>query len=895
MKESVKPLTDKLSALLRSLIIPGAILIQVILFATILRKHCGPSVLVFALAAAAADVVMMFMWLRCRFKEPILVAAPMTLFGIGAAVRAVIWVSFGCNEDAIRTFGRDTAVFLAVMLLSFWLSNRMFNFLSGEYPKPKVGFWFCAISALALNVVGLGLKRLTGITSFSVFYQLAEIPFIITLCIAFSVKDFNELRFGRRGKNAKAPATLRENGKRRKLIPEKLRAKLSVVRKLMINMESESVRVIFIISFFVVYELILVATSEMGTLLICLFIFLALFFVFGGELIYLLMDIRSAAHKLERNERKMLIIIVVSIIVLGLGIGLFMFIHNGTYVTVANRFEVWTSPMKFVVEKKEDAYQTHQPIARRAIFRGELWGCRELTDLQIKGFPESSTDVIFANICQMFGAVTGVFVVVLFFAWIVSMIRVLLVDLPGDMKKTPYNVLSRFVGVGLAASMFMGMIIHLLSNTGVGMMCGISMPFASRGLASLCLCGFTVGFMARRLFFTSEFYEHESAAILGGQLRDRADTVSGWFRPLREKAAKRKPMPEKVKKGLRMALALVGAFIIAVIVGGVVTASSVMNSAIGKIGKMERSAEHPAAVAEVGDVPLAYDDDVVNILLLGLDDSGDEKLSDVMKIVTIDFRENDIKMVTVQRDSYVYIPGRSQTPDAKYKINSAYGKGGAAMAIDTVEANFRVRIDGAVTVPTEGFAALTEEVGGVDIMIDHEAEARYLNASKDTPRTDFVAGQLNHFDGKAALCYARMRHSDDYDDSTEYRDDNFKRSARQDRLINALFKKVMSGDLKVMYSVLSGDFIDTLDTTFEPEELRSIGLRAAMMLVKKHGSESDLAAFSIMSGSGLSLPVEGHACNTTVPASTPNGDDESILKIYVPYNGERLREYIYGN
>ena len=81
--------------------------------------------------------------------------------------------------------------------------------------------------------------------------------------------------------------------------------------------------------------------------------------------------------------------------------------------------------------------------------------------------------------------------------------------------------------------------------------------------------------------------------------------------------------------------------------------------------------------------------EITNILLLGVDSRNPETtngLSDTMIILTIDRRQNVVKLTSILRDCYTYIPDRDQ-PN---KINAAYSYGGIELALRTVNKTFRI-------------------------------------------------------------------------------------------------------------------------------------------------------------------------------------------------------------
>ncbi len=172
---------------------------------------------------------------------------------------------------------------------------------------------------------------------------------------------------------------------------------------------------------------------------------------------------------------------------------------------------------------------------------------------------------------------------------------------------------------------------------------------------------------------------------------------------------------------------------------------------------------------------------VKNILLIGTDKkTGDSSRSDSIMIVSVNSKTGKITIVSVLRDTHVYIPGECEA-----KINSAYSWGGANLLIQTLEYNFGIKIDDYATVDFDMFQALVDGVGGVYVDVT-EAEAEHLNdyfklGTEGKPEK-VVSGENVYLDGYHALCYARIRKLDS----------DFNRTERQRKIIKAIAENVKS-------------------------------------------------------------------------------------------------------
>ncbi|MBO4562945.1 MAG: LCP family protein [Clostridia bacterium] len=151
----------------------------------------------------------------------------------------------------------------------------------------------------------------------------------------------------------------------------------------------------------------------------------------------------------------------------------------------------------------------------------------------------------------------------------------------------------------------------------------------------------------------------------------------------------------------------------------------------------------------------AIDPDVVNILVLGTDTrgNGDVGRSDVMLIVSYNQRLNTVKAVSVLRDTWIYLPGRSLWN----RVNTAYRFGGIGLAINTININFELDIQYYMLTDFENLVKIVDSVGGLDLQLS-DAEVEYYSERSTTP-LQLVEGTTNtyHMDGEQVLMHCRNR------------------------------------------------------------------------------------------------------------------------------------------
>lgn len=183
----------------------------------------------------------------------------------------------------------------------------------------------------------------------------------------------------------------------------------------------------------------------------------------------------------------------------------------------------------------------------------------------------------------------------------------------------------------------------------------------------------------------------------------------------------------------------------------------------------------------------------INILLLGVGDAGHagENLSDTMIVASYDPATKDTAMLSIPRDMYVRIAGNGYS-----KINNAHAFGeqykqgdGPELAKKTVSEFLGIPIHYYVRTDFSALKQAVDLVGGVDVKIPEDlTDPEYPCEKNENIACGFsiMAGE-QHFNGSAALKYARCRKGDCGDD--------YGRAKRQQDILVALREKANSQNL----------------------------------------------------------------------------------------------------
>jgi LCP family protein required for cell wall assembly len=171
----------------------------------------------------------------------------------------------------------------------------------------------------------------------------------------------------------------------------------------------------------------------------------------------------------------------------------------------------------------------------------------------------------------------------------------------------------------------------------------------------------------------------------------------------------------------------------------------------------------------------------LNILMVGSDSRvnaraaaaagrNSDQRADALVLVHLPADRQSVYGISVMRDQWVEIPGHGAA-----KINAGLELGGLPLMTQTVEALFGQHIDHTVMLDFEGFAALTDALGGVEVDI------KVPFATTVDDRFYFPAG-VNRLNGPQALAFVRERHA--------FVDGDYQRVRNQQTFLKAALAKL---------------------------------------------------------------------------------------------------------
>ena len=243
-------------------------------------------------------------------------------------------------------------------------------------------------------------------------------------------------------------------------------------------------------------------------------------------------------------------------------------------------------------------------------------------------------------------------------------------------------------------------------------------------------------------------------------------------------------------------------------------------------------------------------DGITNILLAGVDGNNLDKgnRSDSMMVLTIDEKNNDIRITSLARDTYVQIPGYGEE-----KLTHAYAYGGPALLLQTIDKNFGLKIDKYAVVSFSSFEKIIDALGGVEIDVLPK-EVSYI------PGVNSAGKQT--LNGAEALAYSRIR----------YADDAYQRDNRQRTVMQAAYNKISSnpGDLMEIGNTILG----YTKTNIPPMEI----FKLANKVIKMNFTEFPQ----------LEFPLDGHRDGKIV-----SKEKGWVILWDKEYNNQQLKKFIF--
>lgn len=201
-------------------------------------------------------------------------------------------------------------------------------------------------------------------------------------------------------------------------------------------------------------------------------------------------------------------------------------------------------------------------------------------------------------------------------------------------------------------------------------------------------------------------------------------------------------------------------------------------------------------------------EDNFSMLFIGIDDSehrnqqGNSR-SDALILATFNKDQKSIKMLSIPRDSYVYIPAKGTST----KINSAHAAGGPRATMDTIEELFNIPVDYYVRMNFDAFTEVVDALGGIEADVPYPITE---SDSGDNKGAIHLEPGLQTLDGEEALALARTRKQDS----------DIQRGERQQEILRAILKQATTAGAVTKYPTVMEAVGDNMTTNLEFSQLK---------------------------------------------------------------------------
>ena len=271
------------------------------------------------------------------------------------------------------------------------------------------------------------------------------------------------------------------------------------------------------------------------------------------------------------------------------------------------------------------------------------------------------------------------------------------------------------------------------------------------------------------------------------------------------------------------------------------------------------------------------------IALVGVDARGVEGSelaesmnSDTIILCCIDHDKQEIRMVSIMRDTWMNMAKYTDEYYEFDKANSAYNRGGPESMLSMLNTNLDFALTDYVTVNFKALADAIDVLGGLDIEMTNAECVHANNYNREVSEAQGVEyeaipydedlgddySEVRHVSGALATSYARIRYGGG---------DDAKRTSRQRIVINLMVQKLKQNPTKI------------------PEILDKVMGNVSTSLAKNEILELGMHAVTYTMGTSYAYPFQLCYGENVVNAL---GEDV-VIPVTLEFNVRELHEYLY--
>ena len=266
------------------------------------------------------------------------------------------------------------------------------------------------------------------------------------------------------------------------------------------------------------------------------------------------------------------------------------------------------------------------------------------------------------------------------------------------------------------------------------------------------------------------------------------------------------------------------------------------------------------------------------IALVGVEGSelAESMNSDTIILCCIDHDKQEIRMVSIMRDTWMNMAKYTDEYYEFDKANSAYNRGGPESMLSMLNTNLDFALTDYVTVNFKALADAIDVLGGLDIEMTNAECVHANNYNREVSEAQGVEyeaipydedlgddySEVRHVSGALATSYARIRYGGG---------DDAKRTSRQRIVINLMVQKLKQNPTKI------------------PEILDKVMGNVSTSLTKNEILELGMHAVTYTMGTSYAYPFQLCYGENVVNAL---GEDV-VIPVTLEFNVRELHEYLY--
>lgn len=271
------------------------------------------------------------------------------------------------------------------------------------------------------------------------------------------------------------------------------------------------------------------------------------------------------------------------------------------------------------------------------------------------------------------------------------------------------------------------------------------------------------------------------------------------------------------------------------------------------------------------------------IALVGVDARGvkgselaESMNSDTIILCCIDHDKQEIRMVSIMRDTWMNMAKYTDEYYEFDKANSAYNRGGPESMLSMLNTNLDFALTDYVTVNFKALADAIDVLGGLDIEMTNAECVHANNYNREVSEAQGVEyeaipydedlgddySEVRHVSGALATSYARIRYGGG---------DDAKRTSRQRIVINLMVQKLKQNPTKI------------------PEILDKVMGNVSTSLTKNEILELGMHAVTYTMGTSYAYPFQ--LCYGENVVNTLGED--VVIPVTLEFNVRELHEYLY--